>query len=157
VKKLETAMAYFKDLSTYEYRRGEDRSEKTLNVGWIDRFHSFEVQECSPELKDALWSFCEISINQTRGIHRCEICSCEPWFVKGGEKLLLGSAEIRSFGRDDFVYAAPDLIYHYVVDHQYRPPQEFTDSLFFQPVNGEYFLLLEESEIDWHWRNRKPI
>ena len=44
---------------------------------------------------------------------------------RGDEELRLGSAEIRVFGREEGTYAAPDLIYHYVVDHHYLPPEEF--------------------------------
>ncbi|MCX7805518.1 MAG: hypothetical protein N3A38_10060 [Planctomycetota bacterium] len=37
--------------------------------------------------------------------------------------------EIRVLGRDGKIYAAPTLIYHYVVAHKYRPPQEFIDAV----------------------------
>jgi hypothetical protein len=46
-----------------------------------------------------------------------------------GEVLKLGSAEIRVFGRSGVIYAAPNLIFHYVKDHAYRPPREFIDAV----------------------------
>lgn len=46
-----------------------------------------------------------------------------------GTTLLLGSAEIRVPSRLGVVYAAPDMIYHYIKDHDYVPPQEFIDAV----------------------------
>ena len=43
--------------------------------------------------------------------------------------MLLGSAEIRVFGQNGKIYAAPNLIYHYMKDCGYLPPQEFLDEL----------------------------
>ena len=39
-----------------------------------------------------------------------------------------GSAEIRVRGANR-VYAAPELVYHYVVAHQYKPPREFIEAV----------------------------
>jgi hypothetical protein len=43
--------------------------------------------------------------------------------------LSLGSAEIRVPGSGGRIYAAPDLIYHYVEAHGYRPPDEFVEAV----------------------------
>ncbi|BCU78007.1 hypothetical protein [Luteolibacter sp. LG18] len=40
-----------------------------------------------------------------------------------------GSAEIRVRGADGVVYGAPDLIYHYVVAHDYLPPAAFIEAV----------------------------
>jgi hypothetical protein len=47
--------------------------------------------------------------------------------------MLLGSAEIRVPGKDGKVYAAPNLIYHYIKDCGYLPPQEFIDAVALMP------------------------
>jgi len=43
------------------------------------------------------------------------------------------------------LYAAPALIYHYVVEHDYKPPQEFIDAVMTvpQPGSEEYNALLD--------------
>ncbi len=39
------------------------------------------------------------------------------------------SAEIRVLGKNGKSYAAPNLIYHYIKDCGYFPPQEFIDAV----------------------------
>jgi hypothetical protein len=53
---------------------------------------------------------------------------------RNGEKLLLGSSEIRVFSRNGDIYAAPTLIYHYVNPHHYAPPGAFIQALNEGPV-----------------------
>jgi hypothetical protein len=48
---------------------------------------------------------------------------------RNGERINMGSAEIRVFARDGTAYAAPTLIYHYMKFHNYRPPDEFIRAL----------------------------
>ena len=48
---------------------------------------------------------------------------------KTHERVELGWAEIRVFGDDGKVYAAPNMIYHYVTAHHYKPPDEFVRAL----------------------------
>jgi hypothetical protein len=65
----------------------------------------------------------------------CGDISHEQWFNEGqsryGEKthwLNIGDGEIRVIGKSA-IYAAPTLIYHYVVEHQYKPPDEFIEAV----------------------------
>ena len=46
-----------------------------------------------------------------------------------GESFKLGDAQIRVRGLNGEVYASPNLIYHYVQAHHYRPPQAFIDAV----------------------------
>ncbi len=46
-----------------------------------------------------------------------------------GDRIELGSAEIRVFGDRGKIYAAPNMIYHYVTSHHYKPPSEFVQAL----------------------------
>ncbi len=63
-------------------------------------------------------------------------------------------------GQDGTVYAAPDLIYHYVVAHHYRPPDEFIQAVMETPLPGsqEYEVLKREkgldNDIDIEWITR---
>ena len=68
-----------------------------------------------------------------------------------GVKLELGSAEIRVFGDGGKIYAAPNLIYHYMIHHGYHPPREFFRALKNgpSPDNPEYFARLAELRLQW--------
>ncbi len=54
--------------------------------------------------------------------------------------MLLGSAEIRVPEKAGKTYAAPNLIYHYMKDRGYLPPQEFLRCLGF---NGQRITSIE--------------
>jgi len=170
-------VAHFSDLSFYQYsQRGN--LPQTKNVGWLERGHEFETELPSARILDLVWNFCKISVMQTRGFHRCDLCA-PPTAVsvaRDGFKLALGSAEIpvisiensssvrerlrnqepglmflrKSLGRFD-VYAAPNLIYHYVAAHHYKPPEEFLNALREgpKPPDREYFKRLEELGLEW--------
>ena len=57
----------------------------------------------------------------------------------------IGDGEICVTGKVA-VYAAPTLIYHYVVEHQYRPPDEFINTVLSgtQPGTEEHKNLLSQ-------------
>jgi hypothetical protein len=56
----------------------------------------------------------------TRGLHSCTFCTLctlpNSSFVRHDTKLLLGSGEIRVFGATGDAFAAPNLIYHYILE-----------------------------------------
>jgi len=148
-------MAYFADLSPY-YDLRDDLPAR--NVGWLQRGHAFETMAPSEETLDLLWSFCSISVMQTRGSHQCDLCTLpQPVHAeRDGIRLALGSSEICVFSNEPAastrrqklgamesggllffrrstvpfsVFMAPTLIYHYVRIHQYKPPEEFLRAL----------------------------
>jgi hypothetical protein len=143
-------MTYFQDLSPYTYTRMV-ATEK--NVGWLSQSIGPEIWEADDSFLDRVWRYCKISVAQTRGIHRCELCSshASPVTKRGDESLILGSAEIRVFSLAGDVYAAPNLIYHYILDHHYRPPPEFTDAVRngAAPESEGYFRMLADH--GWTW------
>lgn len=150
-------MAYYPDLTSYCYISHLIRPS-TLNVGWIEG-NCFEKGTLSDDVLDKLWRFCQCSIGQTRGFHVCNLPGCEQrtWSAgphkssRGEATVLLGSAEIRVFGKNGYIYAAPDMIYHYVIDHLYMPPEEFIEALLISPLPGaqEYFDRLKLLQLEW--------
>lgn len=72
---------------------------------------------------------------------------------RNGERLLLGTAEMRVFSRRGGLYAAPTLIYHYVKEHGYKPPNELIEGTVdgAAPPSAEYFDQL--ARLGLKWRN----
>ena len=150
-------MTYFEDLSAYAYS-GFGPSSAT-NVGWLDSGHHFRAAPSDPKVLTALWEFCRISVAQSRGFHLCPFClSEEPiWAERNGECLLLGSSEIRVFSAEtDAIYAAPNLVYHYVEVHHYEPPVEFRHAVLqgYPPSDERYFAALARYGLQWSWTSK---
>jgi|SRR5580700_3063774 hypothetical protein len=123
-------MTYFADLSPYSFVKTASTG-KALNVGWLSRWHSYPRGNVPEEVLAAIFALCQKPVNKTRGFHPCEFCSSKTMGTvveRDGIRQTLGSAEIRVIGPDGLVYAAPDLIYHYMRDHAYLPPKEFLEA-----------------------------
>ena len=148
-------MGHPPDLSPYCYCRDDLRAK---NVGWLQRGCEFDTMVPSEDTLDLLWSFCSISVMQSRGIHECDLCATPQTVhaARNGVRLLLGTSEIRVFSGESgtstrrrrirgiepsgllflrsptvsfSIFAAPTLIYHYVRTHHYKPPDEFLRAL----------------------------
>jgi hypothetical protein len=147
-------MTYYPDLTDYTYHGGEYFYPGTKNVGWLAAGHSFEVWTPAETILDRLWEYCKISVAQMRGVHECEFCRKDEAFLaeRNGERLLLGTSEIRVFSKSRNIYAAPTLIYHYVAVHHYRPPEEVVQALLEgpSPSSEEYFERLRELNLEWN-------
>lgn len=144
-------MAYFPDLSEYEYGEPFVR-EGTKNVGWLAKGHEFGTAVPSAELLEKLWNYCKVSVAEYRGVHECEFCNLEAESAeRNGERLLLGTSELRVFSGSGAVYAAPTLVYHYVAAHQYAPPDEFVRCVLEEPgpPDRAYFDRLERLGLRW--------
>lgn len=148
-------MAYYSDLSAYTY--GGDRYfsvPDTVNVGWLSSEHLFKRATPSEELLDRVWSLSKVSVAPAKGRHYCEFCA-EPdaTIGRGDEHLKLGRAEIRVFSTHGRIYAAPNLLYHYICAHGYLPPVEFVAPLVggFAPPDREYFEQVNKVDRMWNW------
>ncbi len=153
-------MAYFEDLSEYEYF-AEDRRPRSRNIGWLEQGHSFDVLIPSDETLKALWEFCKVAVMQSRGLHDCDLCGPEHrsfFAARAGEKIWLGSAEIRVFSSTGRIYAAPNLIYHYIRVHHYKPPEEFQRALNDGPYppSQTYFDRLQSTGFKWRGVSTPP-
>jgi len=155
-------VTYFQDLSIYEYSGVDNRVElPVLNVGWLGREFPIETGETSRVFQERLFRFCqdENIVIIARGIHVCEFCNLPmgEWLKrdrKFGENthwMSVGTGEIRVMGQL-VIYASPALIHHYVVEHQYRPPQEFIDAVLSGPGPGDD----EYRELLAHYQVRPP-
>jgi hypothetical protein len=106
-------------------------------VGWLGSFVPTTgptPDECIQRLFDAHadgWGLSDGSL----GWHDCEICTTEAeWYPGGkiGPVIRWQGCELRLYGAGHFlvrhegqVYCCPALTLHYILDHGYRPPDEF--------------------------------
>ena len=146
-------MTYFKDLTIYSYHC-ERQWPMQNNVGWLGPGQLFPTWKPSEGVLDLLWNYCKVRIKQTRGLHDCHMCwewGAPHQFSWKGEGQHLGSAEIRVFSNRGTIFAAPNLIFHYVSDHGYRPPEEFLEALSETPCppDPEYFRRLQNLRYTW--------
>jgi hypothetical protein len=123
-------MSYFPDLSPYCFFKNQSGPD-IVNIGWLDAYHPYRKGETDISLIEKLLRHCKASpVNRTRGLHHCPFCSSYPITMRvGNEDIVLGSAEIRLNGTGNVVFAAPNLICHYMAAHQYHPPDEFMAAL----------------------------
>ncbi|MFK0288036.1 hypothetical protein ACIQVL_47280 [Streptomyces sp. NPDC090499] len=131
-------MAYYQDLSPYEYSDDPDDSgermgsgESLLNVGWLAEGHEIPQGEVPDGLVEALLELAKDTVNVYRGMHFCDFCVTFQEARKNVRfrDVFIGSGEIHVRGGEGRVYAAPALVVHYVADHGYQPPMEFVDAV----------------------------
>jgi len=134
---------YYDDFTPYEYAYTGEEVPRPFNIGWLSSSRPFSTGETTEEFKERLFELSKLRFEQTRGYQICEFCwgwkrlvqpqpgrstfvvSPQVTEQRGEVVLRLGSAEIRVQGLNGKVYAAPNLIYHNVVKHRYKPPEEF--------------------------------
>ena len=105
-------MSYFPDLTPHTYTSTDGRN--VLNVGWLDEAHPFPQGATSADFHEALRLLCEKPIHLHRGYQACQFCPRE---VRRNQGPDIGNGQIRIMASDGAWYAAPTMIYHYVVEH----------------------------------------
>lgn len=128
-------MTYYADLTPYTYDTDNGMPDPParraglplLNVGWLCHERDHPKGKAPEGLAAALHRLAARDrVQQTRGYHFC------PWCARTTlgrlDNCARGSAEIRVAG-DGVVYAAPELIAHYVEAHGYLPPDEFVHAV----------------------------
>lgn len=140
---------YYDDLVPYHYNLPLELSD-VFTIGWLSRTHKFRVGQVSQDATEAMEELVASSrTNKMRGYHLCEFCdSREPIVIKHkSEQIALGSAEIWIPSTGGIgVFAAPDLVYHYVVAHMYLPPQDFINAV-----------LAARNRSDWNPNHERQI
>lgn len=103
-----------------------------LAVGWLQRNEPYPTGTVPGGFAEALLPFCfeEYSVCVTRAKRPCPLCGERVASIttEDGHTSEPGTGEIRVLGDDD-IYAAPDLIHHYVTAHDYQPPQVFVEAV----------------------------
>ena len=153
-------MTFYSDLTEYEYCDALKRPRQ-LNIGWLTPGEDFDSAKSCAEVLDAIWEICSVRIASTRGIHKCDLCKPPKTIYEelNDCRILLGTSEIRVFGRDDVMYASPSLIFHYMLAHNYRPPSVFVDAILNgpRPPDAKYFDLLRDKNLAWQMASSDDV
>lgn len=126
------------DLSPFE------DNPRHLYVGWLDISHPYVQGKVSDAFEEKLWDLCLHPAVVIRGFVKCPFCQNagkEQPLLRNGKKMPHGSGRIHIHGRGK-KYIAHTLIFHYVSDHNYRPPDEFIEAVM-RPRN--WF----QRKVDW--------
>ena len=106
---------YFKDLH-------QDSDFGFFKVGWLESGFEYTKGSIDTKLIHKLKEVMSASLMQTKGTHACPFCT-----KAHGSKEALILSKTR-------VYHVPEMIVHYIQDHEYQPPQEFLHALYFTPL-----------------------
>jgi hypothetical protein len=122
---------YLPELSPYPYGKHPSK----VSVGWLDRIHEYRRGATPDGFIARLSIFCHAPVLYTLGSHTCDFC-----------QQATGTAEVWVFGADDTTYIAPDLVYHYVIEHHYIPPDAFIMAVMESPLpeSPEYQLRVRQ-------------
>lgn len=138
---------FFPDLQT----RQLDDSYCVRFVGWPSITKPFSQGSVSPDFIHALMKHVEevwVPILYA-GWHDCEFCVDEP--------------DISSFDlcipAGNILYFAPAMIGHYVVAHQYQPPQEFVEAVLTSPAQAtpEFYSAIRPFAERWDLIHRAGV
>ena len=117
---------HFVDLTPYEYS-AKRSIVHVYNIGWIEDAGQCRIGLTDPQVSFILeYYYTDLIANLTRGHHGCALCgSREPRLVYEDRRIILGAAELWIPSEQGKIFAAPDLVIHYLRDHSYAPPDEF--------------------------------
>jgi hypothetical protein len=125
-------MSYFPDLTQYEYGNVEPG---VLNVGWLGAGMDYPRGDTPEDFRETLRRLVEKPILFHRGYHVCEFCAIGE-AAKTAPSSFKGSGQIRVQDQNGTWYAAPTMIYHYVVAHGYQPPPAFVAAVRYASAGG---------------------
>jgi hypothetical protein len=128
-------VTYFPDLSEAKGRAYllKPPFKKVLHVGWLEKGHEYPTGETDAAVIGKLKVLVELPRApkiQTLGFHTCDFCDNRFIHMLCVEREIpLGSAELLIPSAWDVIYTTPDLIIHYIEDHNYCPPDEFVEAV----------------------------
>ena len=114
---------YYPDLTPFTYSRAVCGTH-VLNIGWLSRSAQFPIGDTSEEFRRALRKLAENPVHLCAGRHKCEFCDFRRLEIPAGNGEIHVPAAAGSV-----VYAAPELVPHYVEEHRYLPPTEFIEAV----------------------------
>lgn len=153
-------------------------SDSLRSVGWLGSASDFPCGQPSPEVLDALRTLTASAWQPMSyfGSHYCGLCvKAAGEYVQDFLVSEFADDKSRAGSRNLFipgygvVYAAPELILHYIAEHHYQPPAEFCAAVLTCPTmnSAAYFAALRRNATGdfarmvprapwWRFWNREP-
>jgi len=103
------------DLEPYTYNYYTQVKKNVLGVGWLDETRPFNKGEVPEEFIEKLKK--AKRVNFTKGWHDCPFCGK----AKGSHEIMVRY--------NNKIYMAPELIVHYIEEHNYQPPEEYINAV----------------------------
>jgi len=117
---------HFKDFTCYSL----DHFENAKNIGWMQPTEESKKYEFSIEFLDKLWEYVNCPFNKQRNTGALPFCYKD-------HEVKLGYSEIRVLDTNGTVkYASPDIIFKYILEGQYMPPDDFKKAVIEGPKPG---------------------
>ncbi len=120
-------MTYYKDLDQLDYF-GPIEAPYLRAVGWLEKSHPYEIGPVSDEVLQRLAEILRAGTGlfNCLGAHCCDLCTRDG--AVGVDNLWVPG--------NGFLYVMPELALHYIVEHSYRPPEEFLAAVMGAPWPG---------------------
>jgi len=136
------------------YQPDLSEGNRVGSVGYLDQGRQYPQGEVSEAALDRLVKLAVHTPVQWFGYHSCDLDLC----IAGGPQpkiLYRGTAVPDRCSTDlivpdeDFLYAAPALIIHYIMRHRYQPPACFLEAALRcpEPDSNEYILAINRVEV----------
>lgn len=129
---------YYEDMSNYCYYLKKPVST-VKNIGWLEKDRAYKKGIVSKKFMQNLVNIIQgndlinAHVNEIRSYHPCNFCGCgDPiTILSKANDVTLGASEIwiPSFSNDDVYFSSPSMVYHYIKDHGYLPPEDFIISV----------------------------
>ena len=127
---------YYNDLAPCSYF-GAELADKLVAVGWLDGEHPYPQGEASEAFLDKLFGLLTRpwAPSYFLGYEECPFCGYEYDATYKGKPVQIGALNLFVPGKG-FLYVMPSLAAHYILAHNYAPPQEFCDAVMRCPPMG---------------------
>ncbi len=143
---------YFPDMSPYSYgtwyREQSIAFQEVRTIGWLKQGFTYSKGKVGDRFLQKLQQMYQsprVHIRGMRGYHQCDLCdpslaNKDQQSASSPQQIWRGSSElwIPSSMSSQLIYAAPSMIRHYIIAHEYRPPDEFIQSVQEFDLNSDW-------------------
>lgn len=140
-------MPYFPELSFCGYF-GKAEAPKLIAIGWLDEAHPYAQGEVNSAFLERLVDLLikPWAPRYFLGYADCPFCALDSYGVRYKDKRIVVGALNLFVPGAGFLYAAPSMIAHYILAHNYAPPRQFQEAVLRCPPMGseEYFAAIRQ-------------
>lgn len=118
---------YYPDLAPMDKETNYWVSKDASYIGWLEPSEEEPIfGETSEEFKECIQEICkgeQFLEASHRGFHICPLCK------EGDKKGVSARTFLIPSSEEDKFYYFPGMVHHYVLEHNYQPPEEFISAV----------------------------